>query len=188
MKTEAFWSGVDGDAYTARNRVDWRKRIKFWREITETTAARSVFELGANSGWNLSAIQAATYKVYPVETYGYDLNETAATQCAMAGHTLTHYPPPVKSVDLAFTVGVLIHVSDDHLARTMQTVVDTSADYVLAVEYGGDARREINYRGQDGLCWARDYGTLYQAMGLKPVSTGGAGDGFDDCTFWLLRR
>ena len=54
--TKDFWSGEFGEEYLKRNRVDWRKRIPFWKDVIDMTGARSVFELGCNAGWNLSAI------------------------------------------------------------------------------------------------------------------------------------
>jgi hypothetical protein len=179
-KQSEFWSGEGGQAYTKRNRVDWRKRIPFWREIIDLCNARSVFELGCNAGWNLSAIQ----RVDPlIKTYGYDINIPALMEARNCGHQplITGYP-----VDLTFTVGVLIH--QENPEQMMRDLIKDSADWVLAVEYYSETEREIHYQGEDGLCWARPFGKLYEDLGLKMVATGGAGDGFDDCNFWLMRK
>ena len=61
MDTKQVWSEDFGDAYTARNRVDWIGRKPFWKKILDITGARSVFEFGCNASWNLSAIR----RVYP---------------------------------------------------------------------------------------------------------------------------
>ncbi len=54
-----LWAGEFGDQYLARNQVDWQARIGFWQQMLDVTGARSVFELGASAGWNLSAIRRA---------------------------------------------------------------------------------------------------------------------------------
>lgn len=198
------WSGALGNAYTARNRVDWRARIPFWRRIMELTGARSVYEFGCNAGWNLSAIKsAAPY----VECWGHDLNALAVAQAHAAGLRHVHcgsgashwsyaqdaYPlPPVRkwpdqTYDLVFTAGVLIHVAPADLMLFMDEVIRVSAQYVLAVEYEAPEEQEIEYRGRMGLLWKRPYGELYQAKGLALIHSGEAA-GFDRCTYWLMQK
>ena len=181
---EEFWSGDFGNEYTARNRVDWRQRIPFWKAIMDSTGARSVYEFGCNAGWNLSAIRRA----YPdVGVYGSDINATAIQQAVAAG--LVTVPvleaPPC---DLVLTAGVLIHVSPEHLQPTMQALVAKSNEYILAVEYGAAQEEEVNYRGHAERLWRRNYGALYMDMGLHLIQKGPAGKGFDNCTYWLLRK
>lgn len=192
------WAGEFGDEYTRRNRVGWRGRIPFWREILNLTSARSVYEFGCNAGWNLSAIKAASrhpsdraddYR-WDVETYGEDINESALIQAASAG--LDAYPAddllqPALMVDLSFTAGVLIHIAPQDLEATMQKVISFSADWVLAVEYADTEEVEVEYRGQKNMLWRRDYGRLYQDLGLELQLVAPAG-GFDNCTAWLLRK
>src|SRR5882762_1240398 len=80
---EQFWSGPDGDAYTRRNRVDWRARIPFWHDIMKFTGARSVYEVGCGAGWNLSAIAEAS--PHEVALWGCDICELAARQARVTG-------------------------------------------------------------------------------------------------------
>lgn len=176
------WSGDFGNAYTARNRVDWRKRAPFWRGVLDKTGARSVFELGCNAGWNLSAILRAEPQA---RVYGWDVNEDARAQADLAGISTVI---PLGRVDLAMTVGVLIHVPPQEVRAVMQSVMGRSADYVLAVEYAAEEETEIEYRGERGLLWKRPFGELYEAMGLTLVDTGDPGPAFDRCTYWLMRR
>lgn len=190
MENDSFWRGEFGDEYTQRNRVDWRARIPFWKEIIDLTGARSVYEIGCNAGWNLSAIKRA----YPdVTCRGEDVNEGAIHQAKstsiddawLSGLKASQYSPVY---DLAFTAGVLIHINSRDLREMMLRVINGSADYVLAVEYASDKEEEVEYRGHSGKLWRRPYGHLYQDMGLKLVMEAGAGPGFDDCTAWLLRK
>ena len=184
------WAGDFGNQYVQRNRVDWRARIPFWRGVLDRTGARSVYEVGCNSGWNLSAIRKADADV---STHGHDVNYGAVLQARSAGLDVVHaerWPEDafLYSVDLSFTAGVLIHIAPKELRSMMQQIVGTSADYVLAVEYAADKEEEVLYRGQTGMLWRRPYGRLYQDMGLTLVDEWDAGPSFDRCQAWLLRR
>ena len=90
--------------------------------------------------------------------------------------------------ELTFTCGALIHVPPEDLKDRMQWMIDRSCDYVLAVEYDNPTEKMIPYRGENDKLWARPYGKLYEEMGIRMVATGGAGEGFDSCQFWLLRK
>ena len=198
MSLQEFCEGDFGDEYHKRNRVDWRRRMKFWGQILDLTGARSVWEWGCGPGWNLTAIQAChgvgtdwddsdVYRPWSPEVCGTECNESAIEQAQIAGLDVYHHAPDYE-FELAMTVGALIHVAPEDLQDVMQMIIDRSSDYVLAVEYFNETPKEIEYHGQKGKLWAMDYGKKYQQMGLKLIAQGGAGDGFDDCTFWLLRK
>lgn len=198
-KQNEFWVGEGGDAYTARNRVDWRARIPFWARIMDKTGARSVFEVGCNAGWNLSAIQRACPSA---RLNGCEINMNAVLQAQAAGLNVSHKDALfalsryqvvdtwIVTAELVATVGVLIHIPPDKLDGYMRLIATASSDYVLAVEYASLSGDEepVEYRGQQGLLWRRDFGRLYQELGLKLIESGDAGPGFDRCTYWLLRR
>lgn len=185
-KTEQLWSGEFGDAYLARNRVNWRSRMRFWGHIMELTGARSVYEVGTSAGWNLSAIR----RICPdVELYGHDINEHAVYQAQSAGLDVGHTEAiRCSDIELVFTAGVLIHIPPEKLEFMMKEIIRASCDYVLAIEYASDKEEEVTYRGHSGMLWKRPYGELYQALGLKLVETGDAGEGFDNCQYWLLLK
>lgn len=184
--TKDFWAGDFGNDYLKRNRVDWRARIPFWKQIMDITGARSVYEIGCNAGWNLSAIKRADHQVMAV---GEDVNETALDQAGAAGHDIILSGSKIpRKHELVFSAGVLIHIAPQDLQAIMQRIIGISCDYVLAVEYAADQEEEVLYRGHEGKLWKRPYGKLYQDMGLTLVEEFDAGEGFDRCTAWLLRR
>lgn len=191
--TQDFWAGEFGDAYLTRNRVDWRARIPFWDKIISYTGSRSVFEVGANAGWNLSAIKHSI-SCYNISTYGCEVNELACRQSRIAGLDVENLDGVTcldgydKCFDLVYTVGVLIHIAPSELREVMQSIIDASCDYVLAVEYAADQEEEVLYRGHEGKLWKRPYGKIYQDMGLTLVKEFDAGEGFDRCTAWLLKK
>lgn len=184
-----LWAGEFGNDYLKRNQVDWRKRIAFWATIVHRTGARSFFEMGANAGWNLSAIKRA----YPdVIVAGNDINTLACEQARMAGlnvvNQLDFNAACPGRYELVFTAGVLIHIEPEHLDEVMRALIAKSYRWVLAIEYAADVETQVEYRGHTEKCWKRPYGALYEALGLKLVDSGDAGAGFDRCTYWLLER
>lgn len=184
-----LWAGDFGNEYLKRNQVDWRLRVPFWEDILCITGARSVFEMGANAGWNLSAIRDFDPNI---QCWGNDINPVAAHQANMAGHNVVckmdfanEVPGPME---LVFTAGVLIHIEPEHLKEVMLALIDKSCHYVLAVEYDAPEEQIVEYRGHTEKCWKRPYGKLYEELGLKLVETGDAGEGFDRCDYWLMSK
>ena len=199
-KQQEFWAGAGGDAYTARNRVDWRRRRQVWRDIMLDTGARSVLEIGCNAGWNLTAIKE---QAPWARAEGVDMNRTAVLMATLAGCQATpgampevfgpalDVDDPPGLYELVFTAGVLIHVDPEDLEETMRQIVVLSSRWVLAIEYEAEAEEEITYRGEQGLLWKRPYGKLYEAMGLRHVRMPwpiGKDLGFDNCTAHLMEK
>lgn len=190
MDAQEFWSNEGGVEYTRRNRVDWRKRVPIWQHFIEKTGARSVFELGCNAGWNLSAIKRA----FPdVNVWGADVNEKALAQaegCGLDVYNVHHDKFEHYTAELTFTAGVLIHIPPEELGKAMNKLIRMSSDWVLAIEYEADQEEEIIYRKKTGLLWKRPYGELYQEMGLTMIETGKLQQdvGFDNCRYWLMRK
>lgn len=191
MSDYRVWDADFGDEYTKRNRVDWRKRVPFWRDLLVALDVRSILEVGCNAGWNLTAIRS----VYPhIGLHGVEVNHGAMMEAAVAGFSVDKVPVQGLSVpypfDLVMTVGVLIHIAPADIQLAMRNIVAASSRYVLAVEYAAEVETEIEYRGQTGLLWKRPFGTMYMDMGLRLLEAGlvGKGAGFDDCTFWLMEK
>ncbi len=180
-----WWAGEWGELYTARNRVDWRARIPFWRHILDLTGARSVHEFGTNCGWNLSAIR----RIAPdVMVHGNEINAVALQQAWNAGlDFVSAARPEPNCCELSFTAGCLIHIPPDELGVVMQDLIFAATDYVLCVEYEDEQETEVEYRGNAGKLWRRPYRKLYEGMGLKLVAASGNAEGFDRCQ-WSLHR
>lgn len=184
-----LWRGEFGDQYTDRNQVDWRSRIPFWGRILRVTGARSAFEVGCNAGWNLSALQAAAE--FPLRVAGSDVNERALEQAHTAGLTVYNCLDFTKvpgKFDLVFTAGVLIHIEPENVTEVMQSIIDKSYRWVVAVEYESDAEEAIPYRGHADKCWKRPYDRMYRDLGLKMYTSWPTPVGFDQCTAWLFQK
>lgn len=190
---EALWAGPFGREYTERNRVDWRARRSFWDLMLETTRARTVLEVGCNAGWNLLALRDSDPTL---KLRGIDVNEEAVAEAraevldarVIEGERAgTCWP---GRFDLVFTAGVLIHVAPEDLPAMMVSIINASSKWVLAVEYEDSEEREIEYRGHMGRLWKRPFGLQYESLGLdlEAYGTLAPGDGFDQCSYWLLRK
>lgn len=189
--TEMWWAGSFGDAYTERNQVDPASRLEFWRSAIAYCSPATVLEVGCNRGHNLAAIQTIDSSI---DCHGVDVNVSAVNEArsngisAEVGSALEIASKfGHESMDIVLTAGVLIHIPPKELPRVMQAIIDTTAKYILAVEYPDDEESEIVYRGHAGKLWKRPFGKLYQEMGCTLISTGPA-LGFEECQFWLLSK
>lgn len=193
MKTTDLWAGQFGTEYIERNRLDYRPRMPFWESAIQFCTPATVFEFGCNIGLNLRAIQAVSPNT---DLFGCDVNINAVNEARAAGFEVQHvgehgiaglYEP--GTMDLVFTAGVLIHVAPADLERTMRSLIELSGRYVLAVEYHEEEGEvEVEYRGNSGALWRRDYGKLYQDLGLRLLSIVPDAAGFDACTAYLLEK
>lgn len=184
-----LWAGDFGNSYLRRNQVEWLRRVPFWDRMIRRTGARSVFEMGANAGWNLSAIHRNWHEVIVA---GNDINTEACGQAQSVGLNVVNKLDFTTEVpgrfELVFTAGVLIHIEPEHLEEVMRALIDKTYRWVLAIEYEAQAEEQVVYRGHRDKCWKRPYGRLYQDLGLLSIESGDAGPGFDQCTYWLLEK
>lgn len=190
---EQWWAGDFGRSYLSRNRVQWNLRVPFWDDIINWVAPQNVLEIGTNAAWNLRAIKSIRSDI---DLKGVDVNPDALAEATAAGFDVeemsaldvgSRWP---NEFDLVFTSGCLIHVSEIDINAAMSSIVAASRQYVLAVEYKSACMEEIPYRGYTDRMWRRPFGKMYQEMGLKLIVTGflSPDDGYDNCTYWLLKK
>lgn len=189
------WARGWGNNYTNRNRVDWRRRMRFWKPMMDTLGARSVLEVGCNVGWNMTGIkQAAPW----AEVTGIDINQEAVKRACTAGldawlgDTTWRVGINEGLYELVLTVGVLIHIPEPELTAVMRDIIRLSNRWVLAIEYHADQETPVHYRGRDDMLWKRPYGEIYEDLGLKRLDHDfpilDKEWGFDDCTVYLMEK
>jgi pseudaminic acid biosynthesis-associated methylase len=195
-RLESLWAGTFGDEYVERNRTAGQSRATFWSDILGRLEPKSVLEVGCNVGANVAWI-ARNETVRPL--VGIDINERGlrelrryvpnATVCRASGREL---PFADDRFDLVFTIGVLIHQSDEALPSVMREIVRCSRRLVLCGEYFSLERTEVPYRGQIGALIKRDFGALYASLfprlRLLERSFLGREDGWDDVTCWIFEK
>ena len=193
ITTNEFWHGEFGNEYTDRNRVDWLARVPFWTEILAKTGARNILEVGCNVGWNLLAIRTVNPHLGTAfNLTGIEINQQSKQQAENLAFQVYakfphYYPIATPKYNLVFTAGLLIHISPEKLEEILQSIIDASSKYVLSIEYFSEQEEEVLYRGHKEKLWKRNYGQLYQDMGLQLIETGDA-VGFNDCKYWLLKK
>jgi len=195
-RLERLWAGTFGNEDLARNMGAGTGREGFWKELFQRLSPDSVLEVGCNVGANLIRIAEI---LPPARLCGIDVNDQALG-------VLRERLPEVKAVraaaralpfrdgafDLVFTAGVLIHQPEESLFRVMGEAVRCARRYVLCNEYYAPETTPVEYRGQSGALFKRDYGRIYQELFPRLTLLGrgilGAGQGWDDVTWWLFAR
>jgi pseudaminic acid biosynthesis-associated methylase len=196
VRLERLWAGEFGAAYADRNPVVLDERSAFWDRLLSTHPIRSVLEVGCGQGANLAPIAR---RLAPQDVWGVDVNELALERARSNAPGVNvvlgrarELPFRDSFVDLTYTVGVLIHQSEDGLTQVIDELVRCSKRFVLWGEYHADASEEVPYHGVAGSLFRRDYGALYARLHpeLRVVDEGflDRDMGFDRITWQLLER
>ena len=196
MDQQAQWQGEFGDEYTARNAPDeliMLNRQDAFREIFEGLDIHTVFEPGCNAGMNLRALRGLGYRVQ-----GSDINLTAIEKAH--GKHLEVFNASVYDtdattglgvVDCVLSAGLLIHIPDGRLLEALKAMGRATKKWVLLIEYATRVgTQEIEYRGQQGMLWKRNWRPWLMQAGLTIYKTGflGRDKGFDNCNYYLSRK
>lgn len=206
------WSGEFGDEYTQRNmptEQNIQQRMAFFSSIFATLPSipaqgepKSILEVGANVGANLRAIEQL-YKMHGkvIDLHAVEPNELARKALTsqdinmfklVEGHA-GKIEAPDASYDVVFTCGVLIHISPTNLPMALAEIYRVSKKFIICAEYFSAESREIEYRGQKGLLWTRDYGDIWmkQCQGLRCCGLGFAWKritGMDNLTWFAFEK
>jgi pseudaminic acid biosynthesis-associated methylase len=198
------WRGAFGDAYTDRNprapdSVQRRAHL-FARALASIPidASTRVLEVGTNLGMNLSALRT----LWPVSLFGVDLNESSlgrarrepdlVGRARLAVAQAEWLPFRDASLDLVLTCGVLIHVPPDRLRQACAEMVRVSRRYLFCAEYFSARPEAIEYRGESGLLFKRDFGGFFldHWPELRVLDYGFVWKrvAFGDLTWWLFEK
>lgn len=189
------WVGEFGDSYIERNGDKTiQSRAAMWRRILRDITPGTILEVGANIGLNIRALQKVTgarlLAVEPnnaarrvLKTVTDDAYDGTADKLWLANDT----------VNLVATCGVLIHIHPDDLADACAEMYRVSNRYIVCIEYFSDKPEEIEYRGQSGMLWKRDFGSFWmeQHPDLKLLDYGffwRRATGLDNLTWWLWEK
>lgn len=191
------WRGQFGRDYTDRNIVDWRLRLRAFRQALGGLHIWRVLEVGCNRAHNLEAIahllelDAELVGVEP-NRHAAELARASATKATVLLGNAFNLPIRDSSFDLVFTAGVLIHIPSDHLPLALSEMFRVSRRYVLAIEYFASRETQVSYRGHDDLLWKRDYLALFRSQfpdaALRQSGSWGRDQGFDRTSWWLLEK
>lgn len=200
---EQFWAKQYAAEYIKKNSdFDHRLGAKAWREILRKVNDQEILnylECGCSIGRNLIQVQQvlpqAKASIIEISKPAFDLvienqNITQAYHGAILDSDFKH-----NSFDLVFTMGVLIHVSPDHLIETMKKMYDYSSKYILMGEYFNRTPVSIDYQGQKNKLFKCDFGRIFiQNFDVNLVDYGFLWSyiyqnaGFDDITWFLFEK
>jgi pseudaminic acid biosynthesis-associated methylase len=202
------WQSEFGNRYIERNEITTTTtrdaKAVFKRILDECGIRReikSVLEVGANIGVNLTAlrqllgtkIKLAAVEPNPIACERLRSNKSLALENIMERDAYK-IPLADNSVDLVFTNGVLIHIPPERLPIAMREITRVARKWVLCSEYFSHLPVEIPYRGQSGLLWKRDFGGTYldTCPKLKPHRYGFIWQRefptFDDFNWWVFKK
>ena len=198
---EEFWAGNFGEEYIERNSVEKLLSTNLWfftEALKMTDGISSVIELGPNIGANLVALH---YLFPNLESSGVEINQKAAEllnknlpKSKIYNQSILDFAAKDK-YELSLIKGVLIHQDPKVLDSIYKKLYELSSKYILIAEYYNPEPVEIDYRGNKGKLFKRDFaGEMMQKFeDLKLLDYGFAyhkDDNFpqDDISWFLLRK
>jgi pseudaminic acid biosynthesis-associated methylase len=197
---EAFWAGGFGDDYINRNRdaEALAGRTHLWSTILgRASGIGSAVEFGANIGLNIQALR----RLLPgAALAAIEINAAAVAALNRIDGLAVHHgsilePQVERAHDLAFTVGVLIHINPDALPAVYDNLHAASRRYVLVAEYYNPSPVAIPYRGHDDRLFKRDFAgeMLDRHADLRLVDYGfcyrrDSNFPLDDITWFLMEK
>ena len=198
---EGFWAGAFGDAYVDRNAGEAVRASKtaFWSRVLQgTRGVERILELGANIGLNLHALRwllpSAELSAVEINTHAADVLRSSGVCTEVLTTSILDFIP-ARAYDLAFTMGVLIHIAPDALPKVYDTLYAASNRYIVIGEYYNPTPVALPYRGEDDRLFKRDFAgdMLDRFKKLKLVDYGfiyrrDNNFGLDDVTWFLLEK
>ena len=162
---ELFWEGEFGNEYIKRNTAkDWgglqsAKISDFSVFLRSSRGIKTSLEFGGNIGLNEVALATL---IPNIKMSVVEINETAAKQCSNIPNTRVYRQSifdfdTTERFDLTFTCAVLIHINPDMLDVVYEKLYTYSSKYILIAEYYNPTPVEVEYRGNNGKLFKRDF-------------------------------
>jgi len=200
-KQENFWAGEFGDEYIKRNISPelLASNTNFFSKIVDLTfQINSILEFGANIGLNLSVLKALLPNA---ESSAVEINKKAVgilknniNKGKIYHQSILDFKVDYQR-DFVFTKGVLIHINPDELDKVYQLLYESSRKYICIAEYYNPSPVNINYRGNEGYLFKRDFAgeLMDKYSSLQLMSYGFAyhrDNNFkqDDITWFLMSK
>ena len=203
INQSTLWAGAIGESYMKRNPASEESvniKVPFWKNILSTTKnVSSILEVGSNVGVNLRAIKKFhsdinLYAVEPNKTaIDILIKDNVLNLKNIFNSSAQSIDKPDKFFDLVFTSGVLIHIENSNLDKSIEEIYRVSKKYILCIEYFSDKEEFVYYDDGNAILVKRDYGALYldKFKDLKVVDYGFLWkriEKFDNVTWWLFEK
>lgn len=159
---EHFWAGEFGSNYIARNQSEslLKSNVAFFSQIMKSTSeVNSLIEFGANIGMNIVALKRL---ISATDYSAIEINADAAEYLKQIKDTAVHHCSILDFVcdyqrDFVFTKTVLIHINPTSLPAVYDLMYNASKRYICLAEYYNPSPVEIDYRGNTGKLYKRDF-------------------------------
>jgi pseudaminic acid biosynthesis-associated methylase len=159
---EQLWASEHTEAYIERSSGPLllaAKTALYAQILSHVRDVKSVIEFGPNIGMNLQAIRTLLPNVQQTAV---EISPAAAEilrkkqDIEVFNESLLNFKPS-RTWDLAFTMGVLIHVNPDRLRDAYDLLYHASSRYVLMIEYYNPSPMMIMHRGLPDQMFKRDF-------------------------------
>jgi pseudaminic acid biosynthesis-associated methylase len=171
------WAGDFGRDYTDRNTLSVAQLDSLYQtnyaitrsELSQTflreiPRGARVLEVGCNSGNQLLLLQEMGFTNLwgaEIQSYALELARERVQGAQLSQASALELPYEDGYFDLAFTSGVLIHISPANLPRALDEIHRCTKTWIWGMEYYAPEVTQVNYRGQDDLLWKMDYVKRY---------------------------
>ena len=96
-------------------------------------------------------------------------------------------------MDYILFIALTVNIHSKDLKEETDEIVRISRKYVVCVEYFSDKEEEINYRGNNGFLFKRDFGAFYldnyPQLALRDYGFAWKrATGLDNLTWWLFEK
>lgn len=198
METLDFWKSNFGDDYIKRNisKQLLASNLVFFGNILGNNNIRpeSIFEVGANVGMNIMALQ----QLLPDCSFSaLEVNDAAYKQLKNTGCE-AHLGPietfqSTRQFELVLSKGVLIHINPSELSKVYKKLIDLSSRWILIAEYFSRTPTDIPYQGQTGVLFKRDFASEFLAFQDLSLVTSGFASRLshypqDDLNWYLFEK
>lgn len=159
---EKLWASEHTEAYIERSSGPLllaAKTALYAQILAHVRDVKSVVEFGPNIGLNLEAIRTL---LPDVQQTAVEISPAAVEvlrqkqNIEVFQESLLNFKPS-RTWDLAFTMGVLIHVNPDRLREAYDLLYAASNRYVLMIEYYNPSPAMIMHRGMPDQMFKRDF-------------------------------
>ena len=149
---EYFWSNVYAKDYIAKNyEFDRELLLDGWKKmLSKVESLDSIIECGANVGRNIRALEElhpnARKSAIEISSQAVEVLKRDHPFLDVQNCSILENPFKKGSFDLAYTMGVLIHIHPDDLLDNMTMMCDLTNRYALIGEYFNRTSTSLEYQ------------------------------------------
>jgi len=163
-REEGFWKYDLGDLCAEHNDRATEAQARWWGAVASRYQFATVLEVGCGPGANLTLLRQSGVRVF-----GVDCNARALGRAQAHGHPVAQafaraLPFQTASVDLVFTMGLLIHVPPRDRASVLREVRRVARRFVALVETYSPIDTVTDMHGLRDVWWSSDFHACYRQV------------------------